>query len=303
MAIDLRDQITPKHLVMGRRRFLHGATATGLAAVGLPLAGGPAGAQGADLVITDKADATSYTNYYEFGTGKSDASRLAPDLLTLSPWSVTFDGMFDNPGTYDLRDLLAGVPVEDRVYRFRCVEAWSMVIPWQGVPLAALLEKARPQSGATHVAFTTLYRPEEMPGQNGGVGLDWPYREGLRMDEAFHPLALMATGMYGEALPAQNGAPLRLVVPWKYGFKSIKAIVRITATDREPPTTWQQMAPQEYGFYANVNPTVDHPRWSQASERPVGGGLFAGRQDTLMFNGYEDEVASLYAGMDLRRFY
>lgn len=303
MAIDLRDRITPKHLVMGRRRFLHGGAAAGLAAAGLPIAAGRAAAQQGDLVITDKDDATSYTNYYEFGTGKSDASRLAPDLLTLSPWSVTFDGMFDNPGTYDLRDLLAGIPVEDRVYRFRCVEAWSMVIPWQGVPLAALLEKARPHSGATHVAFTTLYRPEEMPGQNGGVGLDWPYREGLRMDEALHPLALMATGMYGEPLPAQNGAPLRLVLPWKYGFKSIKAIVRITATDREPPTTWQQMAPQEYGFYANVNPTVDHPRWSQATERPVGGGLFAGRQDTLMFNGYEDEVAGLYAGMDLRRFY
>ena len=300
MTSDLRDQITPKHLVMGRRRFLQNAGAAGLAAAALPTSV----AQAQDgLVPTDKADATSYTNYYEFGTGKEDASRLAPNLLTLSPWEVTMDGLFDNPGTYDLRELLAGLPVEDRVYRFRCVEAWSMVIPWQGVPLAALLDKARPQGAATHIAFTTLYKPSEMPGQNGGVALDWPYREGLRMDEAFHPLTLLATGMYGESLPAQNGAPLRLVVPWKYGFKSIKAIVRITATDQEPPTTWQQMAPQEYGFYANVNPTVDHPRWSQASERRVGAGLFAGRQETLMFNGYEEQVASLYTGMDLRRFY
>ncbi len=208
------------------------------------------------------------------------------------------DGMVDKPGTYDLADVLKDQPIEERIYRFRCVEAWSAIIPWNGFELAGLLNRVGVQPGAKFVAFETLVRPEEMPGQTSNF-IEWPYREGLRLDEAMHPLTIMATGLYGETLPNQNGAPIRLVVPWKYGFKSIKSIVRISLTDVMPPTTWNMLQPNEYGFYANVNPTVDHPRWSQASERRIGGGLFAGRQDTLMFNGYEAEVASLYAGMDL----
>ena len=211
---------------------------------------------------------------------------------------MTIDGLVDRPGAYDFKDIMAQVTVEERIYRFRCVEAWSMVIPWNGFELSDLLDMAGVQSGAKYVAFEALLRPEEMPGVRYPV-IDWPYVEGLRLDEALHPLTIMATGIYGRDIPNQNGAPLRLVVPWKYGFKSIKSVVRITLMEDEPPTSWNKANAREYGFYSNVNPDVDHPRWSQATERRVGGGLFAKRQPTLMFNGYEDEVASLYEGMDL----
>jgi sulfoxide reductase catalytic subunit YedY len=246
-------------------------------------------------------DITSYNNFYEFGFDKGDPKRHA-GALTTSPWEVVVDGLVGKPATYALDDLIGGIPLEERIYRFRCVEAWSMVIPWIGFPLSALIDRLEPEPGARYVSFETLVRPEEMRGQRRPL-LDWPYREGLRMDEAMHPLTIIAVGLYGEVLPNQNGAPLRLVVPWKYGFKSIKSIVRISFTADEPPTTWSTQAPEEYGFYANVNPEVDHPRWSQASERRIGAGLLARREPTLMFNGYEEEVAGLYAGMDLRRFY
>lgn len=278
--------VTPEALYLDRRQLMVGAAA---------LAALPARAE--TLEANSYEEITGYNNYYEFGTGKEDPAAYAGSLTT-APWSVTVDGMVDRPGDYDLGELLAGIAVEDRLYRFRCVEAWSMVIPWQGVPLKAVLDRLGVQSGAKYVAFETLLRPEEMPGQQAGF-LEWPYREGLRLDEAMHPLTLLATGLYGKPLPNQNGAPIRLVVPWKYGFKSVKAIVRISLTDKMPETTWNRMASNEYGFYANVNPQVDHPRWSQASERRIGAGLLAGRQDTLMFNGYGDEVAGLYSGMDL----
>jgi sulfoxide reductase catalytic subunit YedY len=239
--------------------------------------------------------------YYEFGTGKGDPAKYAGQLTT-TPWSVKIDGMVERPGDYDFQQILGEMTLEERIYRFRCVEAWSMVVPWTGFELADLLALAGVKSEAKYVAFETLYRPSEMPGTAYRV-LDWPYREGLRLDEAMHPLTLMATGIFGKDLPNQNGAPLRLVVPWKYGFKSIKSIVRITLTDKEPQTSWNMANAREYGFYSNVNPEVSHPRWSQASERRLGGGLFASRQDTLMFNGYGDEVASLYEGMDLAKFF
>jgi sulfoxide reductase catalytic subunit YedY len=241
---------------------------------------------------------TSYNNYYEFGADKEDpkanSGRFRP-----RPWSVRVEGLCKKPGDYALEDLTKPHTIEDRVYRLRCVEAWSMVIPWQGIPLAAMLRRFEPQPSATFVAFTTVFRPEEMPGQRRAI-LPWPYIEGLRMDEAMHPLALMATGLYGKALPNQNGAPLRLIVPWKYGFKGIKSIVKIAFVDRQPQTTWNIAAPDEYGFYANVNPNVDHPRWTQSRERRIG--EFRRRQ-TLAFNGYADQVQSMYAGMDLRKNY
>ena len=281
--------VTPERLYLNRRQIMTGAAALGAAAA-LPSRAETLGPNSFDEI-------TGYNNYYEFGTGKEDPAANA-SMLTTSPWTVKVDGMVDKPGDYDLGDLLSGLTVEDRIYRFRCVEAWSMVIPWNGIPLAAILNKIGVQPSAKYVAFETLLRPEEMPGQKMGI-LDWPYREGLRIDEAMHPLTLIATGIYGKPLPNQNGAPIRLVVPWKYGFKGVKSIVRISLTDQMPQTTWNMMASNEYGFYANVNPQVDHPRWSQASERRIGAGLFGGRQDTLMFNGYGDEVASLYSGMDL----
>ena len=288
--------VTPQNLFMNRRQII--------AAAGAALVAGPALAK--SKYSTDDApntlkEVSGYNNYYEFGTGKEDPLANAGTLKT-TPWSVKVDGMVDKPGTYDLGDLIAGLPIEERIYRMRCVEAWSMIIPWQGFQLSALLGKLGVQPSAKYVAFETLLRPEEMPGQKQGI-LDWPYREGLRLDEAMNPLALIATGIYGKPLPNQNGAPIRLVTPWKYGFKGVKAIVRISLTDQMPQTTWNMMAANEYGFYANVNPEVDHPRWSQASERRIGAGVFAGRQDTLKFNGYGDEVASLYAGMDLAKYY
>jgi methionine sulfoxide reductase catalytic subunit len=289
--------VTPKTHYLNRRQIMTGAAA--LAVLGAP-------AHAASEYSTDEAPNTfeeisGYNNYYEFGTDKADPAANAGSLTT-SPWSVTVDGLVDKPGTYDLADLLSGLTVEERIYRHRCVEAWSMIIPWQGIQLSSLLAKLGPQPGAKFVAFETLVRPEEMPGQQRAI-LEWPYREGLRMDEAMHPLTIMATGIYDQPLPNQNGAPIRLVVPWKYGFKGIKSIVRISLTDTMPQTTWNMMAANEYGFYANVNPEVDHPRWSQASERRIGAGLLAGRQDTLMFNGYGDQVAGLYAGMDLAANY
>ncbi|MFT4701117.1 MAG: sulfoxide reductase catalytic subunit YedY [bacterium] len=285
--------ITPKAAFLNRRQILAGTV--GLGAIGL--IGTSAQAAGEDLELNTLEEITSYNNFYEFGTGKSDPADNAHQLET-GDWKITVDGMVDNPGEYGLADLLAGLDVEERIYRFRCVEAWSMVIPWNGVELADVLKKAGVQSSAKYVAFETVVQPENMIGVQRGV-LDFPYVEGLRLDEAMHPLTIMATGIYGEPIANQNGAPIRVVVPWKYGFKSIKSIVRITLTDVEPPTSWNKTSAREYGFYSNVNPEVSHPRWSQASERRIGGGLFASRQDTLMFNGYEDEVAGLYEGMDL----
>ncbi len=285
--------VTDEAAFLNRRQLMAGAAA------GVGLAGvGAAQARAQDLEPTSYEDVTTYNNYYEFGTGKGDPVDHA-HMLTTEPWSVTIDGLVDRPGSYAFEDIMAKMTVEERIYRFRCVEAWSMVVPWNGFELADLLEMAGVQSNAKYVAFETALRPDEMPGVKYPV-LDWPYVEGLRLDEATHPLTLMATGIYGKDIPNQNGAPLRLVVPWKYGFKSIKSIVRITLTETEPPTSWNKANAREYGFYSNVNPEVDHPRWSQSSERVIGSGLFARRQDTLMFNGYGDEVASLYEGMDLK---
>ena len=287
--------VTPEAVFMNRRQLIAGAAA------GLGLAGvaGTANAAGAMPEPNSWEDITQYNNFYEFGTGKTDPALYAGGLTT-DPWTVQIEGLVDNPGDYAMKDIMDAMTTEERIYRFRCVEAWSMVIPWNGFELADLLNLAGVQEGAKYVAFETLYRPAEMPGQRFR-SLDWPYVEGLRLDEAMHPLTIMATGIYGKPIPNQNGAPMRLVVPWKYGFKSIKSIVKITLTDKEPPTSWNKANAREYGFYSNVNPEVSHPRWSQASERVVGGGLFSKRIPTLMFNGYEDEVASLYAGMDLSK--
>ncbi|MCW8905020.1 protein-methionine-sulfoxide reductase catalytic subunit MsrP [Sedimenticola sp.] len=248
--------------------------------------------------LTDFDDASSYNNFYEFGTRKSDPKEHAHAFVP-RPWSVVVDGACEKPGTYDLEDFLRPHTLEERIYRLRCVEAWSMVIPWVGFSLGDALKRFQPTSRAKYVAFYTLHDPERMPGQKRRV-LEWPYREGLRMDEAMHPLAILAVGMYGAELPNQNGAPLRLVVPWKYGFKSIKSIVRISFTEEQPVCTWNQVQPSEYGFYSNVNPNVDHLRWSQKKERRIGNWL---KQETLMFNGYADQVASLYSGMDLKKYF
>ena len=287
--------VTPKELWMNRRAVLAALGATGAAGIG-----GRLSAQEMPEPNTLE-DIRSYCNFYEFGTGKSDPAQYAPAMDT-SGWQVTVDGLVDNPGTYALEDLIGDMTTESRVYRFRCVEAWSMVIPWNGFELADLLNKVGVQEGARYVAFETAVIPEVMPGVRSRV-LDFPYVEGLRLDEAMHPLTLMATGIYNEPMANQNGAPMRLVVPWKYGFKSIKSIVRISLVADEPPTSWNKANAREYGFYSNVNPNVNHPRWSQASERVIGAGLFGGRQDTLMFNGYEEEVASLSAGQDLAKDY
>ncbi|WP_106746809.1 protein-methionine-sulfoxide reductase catalytic subunit MsrP [Yoonia maritima] len=289
-----RADITPKSAYLNRRQILAGTV--GLGAIGIV---GGASAQDA-LEPNTLEEIRTYNNYYEFGVGKNDPAQNAHQLDT-SNWTVKVDGLVDNPGDYALADLLSGLSVEERLYRFRCVEAWSMVIPWNGIELADILNKVGVQSSAKYVAFETVVQPDNMIGVRNRV-LDFPYVEGLRLDEAMHPLTIMATGIYDEPLANQNGAPMRLVVPWKYGFKSIKSIVRITLTDKEPPISWKKANRREYGFYSNVNPTVDHPRWSQATERRVGGGLFASRQDTLMFNGYP-EVASLYEGMDLSEFF
>lgn len=289
-------EITAESNYLNRRSFI-GAAAAGVAAVGF----GAKKMLRAPLEqdeLTPYETVTGYNNFYEFGTGKDDPAKYAHTLRP-RPWTVQVDGEVENPGHYDLDDILGTAPAEDRTYRFRCVEAWSMVIPWQGIPLAALIDRFQPKSNARYVEFTTLHDPEQMPGQRRRI-LSWPYIEGLRMDEARHPLTILATGVYGRDLPNQNGAPLRLIVPWKYGFKGIKSIVRIRFVESQPQNTWKVMASNEYGFFANVNPEVDHPRWSQARERRIGE---IRRRPTLMFNGYADEVAHLYAGMDLRRNY
>jgi len=293
--------VTPKTLYLSRRALIAGSAALGVTALtGRAQAkiAAKASPYSTDEAPNSLEDITTYNNYYEFGTDKGDPARHAGGL-TIDPWSVEIGGMVERPGSYGLGDILAKVTLEERIYRLRCVEAWSMVIPWIGFPLADLLGRVGVRPGARYVAFETLMRPEEMPGQRSPI-LDWPYREGLRIDEAMHPLTILATGLYGEELPRQNGAPIRLVVPWKYGFKSIKSVVRITLTDAMPQTTWNMQNPREYGFYSNVNPEVDHPRWSQATERPIGAGLFAGRRPTQPFNGYGDQVAGLYAGQDLK---
>lgn len=309
-------EITPQGIWLDRRKLLAGAVAAGLLAPSLaaPRAARAASPQPLEAAktawdpgepLTPQKDVTSYNNFYEFGSGKSDPAHYAGSFKP-DPWTLEVGGLVSKPQSFDLDDLRKAFALEERVYRMRCVEAWSMVIPWIGFPISALLEKVEPLGSAKYVAFETIVRPEEMPGQRGAFQpLDWPYVEGLRLDEARHPLAILAVGVYGEVLPNQNGAPARLVVPWKYGFKGAKSLVKITLTEEAPPSTWNLLAPREYGFYANVNPAVDHPRWSQATERRIGAGGFFGsnRRDTLPFNGYAEEVASLYAGMDLRANY
>ncbi len=296
-------EITPESVYLNRRRFAKALGAGGVM-VAAPWSANARASGGNDLKPTPEDIVTSYNNFYEFGTGKDDPKEYA-HAMTTSPWSVEVSGAVGKPGTYDLDDLLKGLTPEERIYRFRCVEAWSMVVPWLGIPLKSILDRLEPSGSAKYVEFKTLYRPSEMRGQRSPFSsIDWPYVEGLRLDEANHPLTIMAVGLYGKPLPNQNGAPWRLVVPWKYGFKSIKSIVSIRFTEREPTNTWKLLQPQEYGFYANVNPAVDHPRWSQASERRLPSSLFSqNRIPTLPFNGYADEVAGLYAGMDLTRYY
>jgi sulfoxide reductase catalytic subunit YedY len=309
-------QITPEPVYRARRQLMGLGLASPLLALAgcagaedgdaavAPAAQAPAGADPAAEELTRFEDATSYNNFYEFGTGKSDPARYA-GTLEPSPWSVVVGGEAELTGTFPIEDILKITAVQDRTYRLRCVEGWSMVIPWQGLPLGEVLRHFKPNSRAKFVAFTTLADPRQMPGLRY-PSIDWPYVEGLRIDEAMHPLTLLATGMYGKPLPNQNGAPLRLVVPWKYGFKSIKSIIRIDFREEMPPTSWNLLQPEEYGFYSNVNPDVDHPRWSQRSERRIAGTaskLFAERIATLPFNGYGDQVAGLYAGMDLRKWF
>lgn len=266
-----------------------------------PYAKAPVGPYSADLPVNDLEDVANYTNYYEFSTNKTDSTVLAKDLKT-KPWSITVEGEVEKPGVYNLEDILKANALEERIYRFRCVEAWAMVVPWIGFPLGVMLKQFKPTSKARFVEFTTLFDPEVMVGQRSSV-LTWPYVEGLRIDEAMHPLAFMATGMYDDLLPNQNGAPLRLVVPWKYGFKSIKAIVKIRFQEEMPSTAWNKSASGEYGFYANVNPDVPHPRWSQSRERVLGAGIFTPKRNTEKFNGYGEEVSKLYSGMDLTQYF
>ncbi|HEY0766919.1 MAG TPA: protein-methionine-sulfoxide reductase catalytic subunit MsrP [Steroidobacteraceae bacterium] len=300
-------EITSPEIYFNRRTLLAGALASAasawLPAGETPQAAALSYARNPRYSVSEQPnkleEIAGYNNFYEFGSDKESPSRNAGTLRT-RPWSVTVQGEAEVPGTFDLEDLLKGQTLEERVYRFRCVEAWSLVVPWIGFPLSKLLERFKPTSNAKYVQFTTLYDPRQMPGQRSSV-LNWPYVEGLRIDEAMHPLALMVVGLYGRILPNQDGAPLRLIVPWKYGFKSIKSIVKIGFSAHQPSTAWNVAAPQEYGFYANVNPQVDHPRWSQATERRIGAPFLAARRPTLPFNGYAAEVASLYQGMDLRR--
>jgi sulfoxide reductase catalytic subunit YedY len=316
MLIRRRDDLLPSEItpagVWRRRRALIRATATvGLIGPTAVAAQNPAAARLAGkpslLSTMERATAydlvTGYCNFYEFGTEKDDPPRHAPKRLRTRPWQVVVDGEVRRPRTFDIDELMKLAPMEERTYRLRCVEAWSAVVPWIGYPLAELVRRVEPTGNAKFVEFTTLADRQQMPGLASGV-IDWPYVEGLRLDEAMHPLTLLAFGLYGEVLPNQNGAPLRLVVPWKYGFKSAKSLVRIRFVAQQPVNSWQKSAPNEYGFYSNVNPNVDHPRWSQASERRLGeDGLLSRRRPTAMFNGYGEQVASLYGGMDLKRFY
>jgi sulfoxide reductase catalytic subunit YedY len=318
-------EVTPKKLYLSRRRFLAGSSALAACALATPLFGRKSGGGAQEVPpptpgggplpqkpqiakrerfilpddkITPYQEATGFTNFYEFSTAKRDPTRLARDLRT-RPWTVSVEGLLKAPRTFDVDDLISLFPLEERIYRWRCVEGWSMVIPWIGFPLAGFIKTCEPAPAAQFVEFTTLYDPEQMPFQKTKV-LKWPYVEGLRMDEAMHPLTILAVGMYEDYLPPQNGAPIRLVVPWKYGFKSIKSIVRVRFVKKMPKGTWTKQRPDEYGFYANVNPFVSHPRWSQAKERRIGED---GKRETLIFNGYEDEVSRLYEGMNLKRWY
>ncbi len=314
-------EITPQRVFEQRRRILRAAGAAALGGIAGPFAASNAFAMYASpdakaqklaaktdpkFVVVDKVtpfkDVTTYNNYYEFGTDKGDPAENA-HTLRARPWRVSVEGEIKNPKVYDIDEILKLAPLEERVYRHRCVEGWSMVIPWIGIPLAELIRRAQPTGNARYVQFITLADPSQMPGLSQQV-LDWPYSEGLRMDEAMNPLTLLTVGVYGQVLPNQNGAPVRIVLPWKYGFKSAKSIVKIRFVDQQPPTSWNTYAPNEYGFYSNVNPAVDHPRWSQASERRIGeDGFFQPKRKTLMFNGYGDLVASMYQGMDLRKFF
>jgi len=312
-------EITPKKVYLNRRKFLAGTVISGAAAVAgvrLRQIAMPSnvvrantkidGIQKSSFSTTEKItplkDVSNYNNYYEFSTDKYEPAKLAKDFKT-QPWPVTIDGLVKKKQVLDVDAIMKMAAPEERIYRHRCVEGWSIVVPWVGFSLSELIKKAEPLPKATFVEFTTVLDPNHMPGQRTGV-LEWPYVEGLRMDEAMHPLAILSVGLYGEILPAQNGAPIRMVVPWKYGFKSIKSIVKVRFVETQPKTAWNTMQAQEYGFYSNVNPEVDHPRWSQATERRIGeGGLFARRRPTPMFNGYADQVAHLYSGMDLRRFF
>lgn len=310
----LPSEITPEHLYLNRRQFLKtlGVASAGaiLAACGVGPQAQPAETSApVNLETNSQTDElgdplntyeqiTNYNNFYEFTTDKVEVAELAEDFKS-SPWQVEVNGLVHEPQTFTMEDILSNFTQEERIYRLRCVEAWSMVIPWQGFPLSQLLEKVEPQSSAKYVRFETLLDTEQMPGQKSRF-YPWPYQEGLRLDEAMHDLTILATGLYGKPMPSQNGAPIRLVVPWKYGFKSIKSIIKIELVDYQPETMWSTIAPHEYGFYANVNPNVDHPRWSQGSERRIGE---VGRRPTLLFNGYADQVASLYEGMDLQEFY
>jgi sulfoxide reductase catalytic subunit YedY len=315
-ASDIKSaEITARELYLNRRQFILAASATALSATalfnGIDSAFSPSLAlAGAKLSNVRKGpfgttekqnsfkDITSYNNFYELGTDKGDPAENAK-YLTTRPWTVSVEGEVKKAKTYDIDELIKIAPLEERIYRLRCVEAWSMVIPWVGFPLNSLVKLAEPTGNAKYIQFITLQDPKRMPGQRYAA-LQWPYVEGLRMDEAMHPLTILAVGLYGEVLPAQNGAPIRLVVPWKYGFKSIKSIVKVRFVEKQPPASWNIMQPQEYGFYSNVNPEVDHPRWSQATERRIGEFF---RRKTLMFNGYGEQVASLYSGMDLKKYY
>ena len=308
------NMITPKKVFLNRRKII-----TGIGMLGFAGAGGllvkdrqkteyipresyyiPENPYAINTdALTDINSITKHNNFYEFGFAKSDPFDHA-NSLTTDPWTLEVAGLVEKPGVFDLSKLKKENPIEERIYKFRCVEGWSMVVPWEGFQLSTLLSKVGVMSKAKYVAFETLYRPEEMKEQHSSTVLEWPYKEGLRIDEAMNPLTLLATGLYGEDMPKQNGAPIRLIVPWKYGFKSIKSIVKITLTEKQPITTWNVLSPDEYGFYANVNPEVDHPRWSQQSERRLGGGAFSKRMETLKFNEYEEDVSHLYKGMDLK---
>jgi methionine sulfoxide reductase catalytic subunit len=308
----LRAQVTPQSAWLSRRDWLLGTGALAASAWApqtyaaaysgvRPLASVASREAGARVKtdVTAEKYATSYNNFYEFGLGKADPEKAA-QAMSIAPWSLRVEGLVAKPKTWAIEDLLKLAPIEERIYRFRCVEAWSMVVPWLGYSLSKVIQASQPLGSAKYVAFVSLMDEKVMTGLSFG-GLDWPYQEGLRLDEAMHPLTMLTMGMYGQTLPKQNGAPVRLIVPWKYGFKSAKSVVTIRLTETMPATAWNRAAPNEYGFYSNVNPQVDHPRWSQASERGLGGGLFAKREPTRMMNGYAEQVASLYAGMDLRR--
>ena len=313
-------EITPKEMYLNRRQFMTAAStlalAGGAALAGLDVLGTPTKAYAGQKLpnvkkssySTDEKqnsfkDITTYNNFYELGVEKTDPSENAKYFTPTRPWTVAVEGEVKKPRTFDIDSLMKLAPLEERIYRLRCVEAWSMVIPWIGFPLSALINQVEPTGNAKYIQFVTLLDPKRLPGQKPGIFgnvLDWPYTEGLRMDEALHPLTILSVGLYGETIPPQNGAPIRIVVPWKYGFKSIKSIVKVRFVESQPKTAWNTMQPQEYGFYSNVNPEVDHPRWSQASERRIGEFL---RRKTLMFNGYGEQVASLYKGMDLKKYY